>query len=186
LPINVKVSKQTTLDMISETSKNEPTKSSKQIVITQIDAKVGENELAIKVAFKMQPSKAAFSRVNSDLSFNNQPVNSVVIRIPQGPLATDECEYNCVLDMNGIAAGTYPVKVEMFEQWHSGERLCEATKELRVDYVPQTRQMRLVKIPTVKTVAGADLTVASRIEKDIYEEIEKIQKKEQFNKRDSW
>ena len=88
--------------------------------------------------------------------------------------------------MNGIAAGAYAVKVELFEQWESGERLCETTKELTVDYVPQTRQARLVKIPTVKTIAGADLAVASRIEKDIYEEIGKTQKKEQLNKRDNW
>lgn len=183
---SVKASKQTTLDRLPDTPKKEPTKSSKQIVITQIDANTGINELAIKVAFKLQPSKAAFSKVHSDLSFNSHPVNSVIIRIPQGPLATDECEYGCVLDMNGIAAGAYAVKVELFEQWESGERLCETTKELTVDYVPQTRQARLVRIPTVKTIAGADLAVASRIEKDIYEEIGKTQKKEQLNKRDNW
>ena len=88
--------------------------------------------------------------------------------------------------MNGIAAGAYTIKVELFEQWESGEKLCETTKELTVDYVPKTRQARLVKIPTVKTVAGADLAVASRIEKDIFEEIGKTQKKEQLNKRDNW
>ena len=183
---NVKTSKQTTLDRIPEVTKKEPAKSLKQITITQIGATIGENELALKVAFKLQPSKAAFSKIHSDLSFNSHPVNSVVIRIPQGPLATDECEYDCVLDMNGIAAGAYAVKVELFEQWESGEKLCETTKELTVDYVPQTRQARLVKIPTVKTVAGADLAVASRIEKDIFEEIGKTQKKEQLNKRDNW
>jgi hypothetical protein len=186
LPKNVKASKQTTLDRLPDTPKKGPTKSSKQIIITQIDANIGENDLALKVAFKLEPSKAAFSKVQSDLSFNSHPINSVVIRIPHGPLATDECEYDCVLDMNGIAAGTYNLKVEMFEQWQSGERLCETTKELTVDYVPQTRQSRLVKIPTVKTLAGADLAVESRTEKDIYEEIGKTQKKEQLSKRDNW
>ncbi len=186
MPKNIEASKQTTLDRLPEASKKEPAKSSKQIVITQIAANIGENELAIKVAFKMQPSKDAFSKVHSDLSFNSHPVNSVIIRIPQGPLATDECEYGCVLDMNGIAAGAYTVKVELFEQWQSGEKLSETTKELTVDYVPQTRQSRLVKIPTVKNVAGADLAVASRIEKDIYEEIGKTQKEEQLSKRDNW
>jgi hypothetical protein len=88
--------------------------------------------------------------------------------------------------MNGIAAGAYTVKVEMFEQWQSSERLCENTKELTVDYVPQTRQSRLVKVPTVKTVVGADLAVESRIEKTIFEEIGKTRKKEQLNKRDNW
>lgn len=88
--------------------------------------------------------------------------------------------------MTGITAGAYAVKVELFEQWESGEKLFETTKELTVDYVPKTRQARLVKIPTVKTVAGADLTVASRVEKTIFEEIGKTQKKEQLNKRDNW
>jgi len=186
LPSNLKAPKQITLDRLPEANKKEPAKSSKQIVITEIDATIGENELALKVAFKLHPSKASFSKVHLDLSFNSQHVNSVVMRIPQGPLATDECEYGYVLDMNGIAAGAYTVKVELFEQWESDAKLCETAKELTVDYVPKTRQARLVKIPTVKTIAGADLAVASRTEKDIYEEIGKTQKKEQLNKRDNW
>ncbi len=168
MPKTINTSKQITLDKLSEAARKEPAKSSKQIVITQIAATIGENELGLKIAFKLHPSKASFSKVHSDLSFNSHPVNSVVIRIPQGPLATDECEYGCVLDMNGIAAGAYAVKVELFEQWESGEKLCETTKELTVDYVPKTRQARLVKIPTVKTVAGADLAVASRYRKNYF------------------
>jgi hypothetical protein len=186
LPRTVNTSKQITLDKLSEAAKKEPAKSPKQIVITQIAATIGENELGLKVAFKLHPSKASFSKVHSDLSFNSQHVNSVVMRIPQGPLATDECEYGCVLDMTGITAGAYAVKVELFEQWESGEKMFETTKELTVDYVPKTRQARLIKIPTVKTVAGADLAVGSRIEKDIFEEIGKTQKKEQLNRRDNW
>ena len=186
MPKTVNTSKQITLDKLSEAARKEPAKSSKQIVITEVATTIGENELGLKVAFKLHPSKAAFSKVLADLSFNSQHVNSVVMRIPQGPLTTDECEYECVLDMNGIAAGAYVVRVEMFEQWISGERLCETAKELTVDYVPKTRQSRLVKIPTVKTVAGADLAVESSIEKTIFEEIGKTQKKEQLNKRDNW
>jgi len=44
-----------------------------------------------------------------------------------------------VLDMKGIPAGSYTIKVEMYELWSSGEKLSEAIKELNVDYAPQTR-----------------------------------------------
>lgn len=186
MPKKVTLSKQITLDRLPEDCSNKQFRSPKQIIITQLDAKIGENELVLKIAFRLQPALAAFSKIHSDLWFNTHSVNSVVNRIPQGPLSTDEYEYGCVLNMNGIPAGAYTVKVEMFELWQSGERLCEATKELTVDYVPKTRQARLVKIPTVKTVAGADLAVTSRIEKDMYEKIGKTQKKEQLSKRDNW
>jgi hypothetical protein len=55
-----------------------------------------------------------------------------------------------------------------------------------VEYVPQTRESRLVKVPIVKSVAGTDLTVVSELEKDIYREIEKTMKKEHISKRDDW
>jgi hypothetical protein len=43
-----------------------------------------------------------------------------------------------------------------------------------------------VKIPTVKSVAGSDLTVVSSSVKDIYREIEQDQKQEAISKRDEW
>jgi hypothetical protein len=42
----------------------------------------------------------------------------------------------------------------MFELWSSGERLTQAVKEVNIDYVPQTRESRFVKISTVKTSQG--------------------------------
>ena len=88
--------------------------------------------------------------------------------------------------MKGIAAGEYLIRVEMYEPWSSGEKLNFTSKEVTVHYVPQTRAERLVKIPTVKSVAGADLTVVSSSAKDIYREIEQDQKKESISKRDEW
>ena len=88
--------------------------------------------------------------------------------------------------MQGIPVGTHCIKIEMYELWSSGEKLCQTVKEITVDYVPQTRQMRLVKVPTVRSVAGADLAVVSDSEKNIYSEIEKTIKKEQQSKRDDW
>ena len=55
-----------------------------------------------------------------------------------------------------------------------------------MDYVPQTRESRFVKVPSVKSVAGKDLAVVSESEKDIYRGIEKTMKKEQLSKRDDW
>ncbi len=52
--------------------------------------------------------------------------------------------------------------------------------------VPQTRESRFVKVPTVKSIAGADLAVVSESEKKVYQEIEKTMKKEQLSQRDDW
>jgi hypothetical protein len=70
--------------------------------------------------------------------------------------------------------------------WSSGEKLSEALKELNIDYVPQTRESRFIKAPTVKSVAGKDLAIISEPEKAVYREIEKTIKKEQLSKRDDW
>ncbi len=74
----------------------------------------------------------------------------------------------------------------MYELWSSGEKLNFTSKEITVQYVPQTIADRLVKIPTVKSVAGSALVVVSSSEKNIYREIEKDQKQEFMSKRDEW
>ncbi len=145
-----------------------------------------EDELALKVGFRLLPSKAAFSKVKLDLSFDGQQISSVSIRVIQSPLARDDFELSPVLDMKGIPAGSHIIKVEMYELWSTGERLCQAAKEVSVDYVPQTRESRLIKVPIVKSVAGANLAVVSESEKDIYREIEENMKKELVSKRDEW
>jgi len=155
------------------------------ITITQIEPKTKEDELALKIAFKL-PAKKAFSRVQSGLWFDRQHVGSALIRMLQGPLATDESEFSAVLDMKGIPAGSHIIGVEMYGLWDSGEKLCRAIREITLDYVPQTRQSRLVKVPTVRSVAGADLAVVSESEKGIYRDIEKTVKREQSSKRDDW
>ena len=74
----------------------------------------------------------------------------------------------------------------MYEPSPSGEKLNFTAKEITVHYVPQTRASRLVKIPTVKSVAGTDLTVVSSSAKNIFREIEQDQKQEEISKRDEW
>jgi hypothetical protein len=55
-----------------------------------------------------------------------------------------------------------------------------------VEYVPQIRESKRIKIPIVKSIACIDLAVASEAEKSIYREIGESMKKELFSKRDEW
>ena len=190
MPKNLKLSKQLTLDNLPNTTKKEPAKTTtiqeKRIVITEIGTLTKEDELVLKVDFKLIPSKNAFSKVQSDLWFDEHKISSVSVRIPQGNLTTDDFELSPVLDMRGIPAGSHIIKVEMYELWSSGEKLSQVVKEVNVEYVPQTRQFRFVKVPIVKSFAGTDLVVISESEKDIYRRIEKTIKKEYSSKRDNW
>jgi hypothetical protein len=188
---NSKATKQLTLDNIPKTAtkqanNNTKTIQQKQIIITQIDTATKEDELALKIAFKLIPSKTAFSKVQADLLFDNQQITSITIRVLQGPLATDESEFTPILNMQGIPAGAHTLKIEMYESTSSNEKPCQATKETNVDYVPKTRQSKLIKVPTVKCVAGADLAVISNLEKGVYSEFERAIKNERLSKRDVW
>ena len=44
----------------------------------------------------------------------------------------------------------------------------------------------MIKVSTVKSVAGKDLVVVSESEKDIYREIDENIRKEAVSKRDNW
>lgn len=186
-----KLPKQLTLDNLHSVSKEKPIEMPtpihvKRIIITQIDTLTKEDELELKVSFTLVPSKDSFSKVKLDLWFDNQRIKSFSIMIPQSPLAKNEFELTPVLDMKGIPAGNHSIKLEMYELWSSGEKLLQTFKEVTVDYVPLTRESRLVKIPSVKSVVGADLAVVSESEQDLYRDIEKTTKKEQLSKRDDW
>ena len=188
---DVKHAKQTTLGILPEAQKEEPAKKElpqpeKKIEITEINASAREDELALKVGFKLVPSRTAFFRVSSDLVFDGQKIDSLHLRILQGPLATDDSEYSSVLDMTGIAEGQHSLRVEIYELWGSGEKLTCTSKETTVNYVPVRREDRLVKIPIMKSIAGADLAVVSASEKSIYREIEETMKKELESDRDEW
>ena len=74
----------------------------------------------------------------------------------------------------------------MYELWSSGEKLTCTTKEVTVNYVPINREDRLIKVPIVKSIAGADLMVVLDSDKSIYREIEETMKKELASKRDEW
>jgi hypothetical protein len=188
---DIKHSKQTTLGNPPEKHSTEPPKAAtpqqkKQIEITAISTTIRENELALKVGFKLLPSRTAFSRVTSDLYFDEQKIDSLRLRILQGPLATDDSEFSSVLDMTGIGKGQHRLRVEMYELWSSGEKLTCASKEVTLEYVPFKREDKLINVPIVKSVAGADLAIVSDAERNIYREIDEGMKKEAISKRDEW
>ncbi len=190
ISVNVKQKKQSTLEDLSfqfNINRNkEPIKSTKEIVINSVSETTKEDELAFKVDFSLLPSKASFSKVNLDLYFQEHLLNSTTISIPQSTLLNDTFEFLLIVDMKGIGAEEYLFRVEMYEMWSSGEKLNFTSKEMAVQYVQKTREERLVKIPTVKSVAGTDLTVVTSSAKNIYREIEQDQKQEEISKRDDW
>lgn len=186
-----KESKQTTLDNVQDEPRKVPAKTAdserkKQIVITGIGSAAKEDELELKVGFSLFPTKAFFSKIMWELYFNGQKIYTKQIQIPQGPLARQDFEITRVLDMKGINAGSHVIKVEMFELWPSGEKFTCASKEVNVDYVPVHREDRLIKVPTVTSVAGADLAISTNTEKAIHHEIEETMKKDLISKRDEW
>jgi hypothetical protein len=183
-------SNQTTLESLPAPSEklNQRTasKSKKQIIITEIGTATREDESDLKISFQLLPSKAAFSKIMSELYFDNCKMNCISIVIPQGPLSRDDFELSPVLDMNGINPGPHTIKVDLYELWLSGEKLTSANKEVRINYVPIKRVDRLVKVPFVKHIAGADLIVVSDNEKVIYFQLQEDIRKEQNGKRDGW
>jgi hypothetical protein len=70
--------------------------------------------------------------------------------------------------------------------WSSGERLKSFSKEATIDYVPVKREDRLIRVPIVKSAAGADLAIITDSERNIYREIEKDMKEESESRRDHW
>jgi hypothetical protein len=190
IAVDVKQAKQSTLEDLSFQFNIERTreamKPTKAIVINNISDTTKEDELALKVEFSLLPSKFSFSKINLDLFFQEHLLNSTTISIPQSILLNDTSEFPLILDMKGIVAGEYLIRVEMYEPWSSGEKLNFSFKEIAVQYVPQTREVRLVKTPTVKSVAGSDLTVVSSSAKNIFREIEQDQKQDAISRRDEW
>jgi hypothetical protein len=190
MKVDVKQAKQSTLDNLYFQFNIQKTKGiikpTKEIIINNITNETKEDELAIKVEFSLLPSKASFSKINLDLYFHEQLLKSSPLIIPQSSLLNNSFEFPQVLDMKGVPAGSYLFRVEMYELWSSGEKLNFTAKEVVVQYVPQTRESRLMKIPTVKSDAGVGLTVVSSAAKSIYREIEEDLKKESTSKRNEW
>jgi hypothetical protein len=188
--VAAKQSKQRTLESPPQVSKNaslKPIESSqrKQIVITEINTITREDELALKVSFKLLPSKNAFSKITADSFFDGQKLSSRNFSVLQGPLAVEDFELTSVLEMKGISAGSHVIRVEMCELC-SGEKLRCVSREVVIDYVPLRREDRLIKVPIVRNGASDDFAIVSDSEKDIYREIDESMRNEEASKRDEW
>ena len=85
MKVNVEQAKQSTLDDLSFQfnipKKNEENKPAKTITINRILVATKEDELELKIEFSLQPSKASFSKINLDLYFQDQLLNSTPLRI---------------------------------------------------------------------------------------------------------
>ncbi len=189
---DVKHSKQTLLGQPIP-PKKEPSRATppepkvqKQIQVTAVDAYNQEDELVLKIGFKLCPSRTAFSRVTVDLYFDGEKAESLRLKILQGPLATDTSEISSVLAMTGIGEGQHTVRVEMYELWSSEEKLTATVKEVSVNYLPVRREDRLIRVPIVKRSAGTDLAIASDSENRILRELEEEMRKAEVGRRDSW
>ncbi len=182
-------SKQSTLDNLSfhfNIQKAESNKSPKEILIDNISTAIKEDELVLNIEFTLLPSKLAFSRMNLDLYFSDQLLNSITLGIPQGALMTDTFAFPLVLDMRGMSAEEYLIRVEMYEPWSDTEKIAFTFKEIIVDYIPKTRQSRLLKVPIVKSISGSNVSVIGSSQKNIYSGIQQGLKKETLSKRDNW
>jgi hypothetical protein len=185
-----KQSKQSTIDDIiyqfnvqRAKGTNKPRKA---IIINDITIIAKEDELALKIGFNLLPSISSFSKINLDLYFQEGLINSTTLNIPQTALLNNSLEFPQFLDMKGMGTGEYVIRVEMYEPWPTDEKLNFTYKEITVQYTPQTREERLVKIPRAKNVADSELTIVSSNAKQIYREIENNAKKESISKRDQW
>ena len=189
--VDIKQSKQTTFDNLPETSKKEavepPGQTQKQIEIVEVNTETREDELKLKVWFRLLPSKTVFSRITAELYFDQHHFHTVPLKIHPSSLTKDNLEFNRVLEMTGITAGQHTIKVEMYELWSSGEKLTSASKEVAIDYFPvRTEDRHLIKVPFVKSEARADVAIVTEAEKSIYRETEENMKKELASKRDNW
>jgi len=182
--------KQSTLDNVSfqfnipkPKLSGEPTKA---IIINEIISSVKDDEFTLSVDFTLIPSKASFSKVNLDLFFDDQLLNSLTLRIPQSTLLNDKFVYPLALNMKGISQGNYLIRIEMYELWSSDEKLNFTSKTIVLDYIPQTKETRLLKVPIVKHIADSNLTVVSSSARTIYQELERDQKRELSSNKDEW
>ena len=145
----VKLSKQSRLDDVYcqlNVVRNEPVEPIKEIIISALDAVSKENgELALRTEFRLVPSKASFNKISLDLFFEDHLLKSSTLAIPQSMLLGDNLEYPLALDMKGIVEGNYLVRVEMYGPWSSGEKLNFISKEIAIQYVPQTSSVKVSK-----------------------------------------
>ena len=102
---NVKTLRKKTLSNLPKSPHKSPQENltpRKEIVITSVETQTKEEELDLKVSFRSQSSKLAYSKVLADLYFDGQRLDSLLLKIFQSPLITDYLEFNSVFRMRGF------------------------------------------------------------------------------------
>lgn len=179
-------SKQVTFDKLPEPKAAQPKPSvEKSIEIAQLEYSAKEDELEFTVAFRLLPSKNAFSSLTLELHFDENKLNTDVISIPPSKLLNDEFEFPIALDMKGICPGPHTVKVEIYERWDTGEKLTSASKYVIVEHSPTRKQDRYIKVPIVKRIDGAFKIIMPE-EQEFYEQLEKKRREEQSSMGEHW
>lgn len=179
-------SKQVTFDKLPEPKAAQPKPSvEKSIEIAQLEYSAKEDELEFTVAFRLLPSKNAFSSLTLELHFDENKLNTYVISIPPSKLLNDEFEFPIALDMKGICPGPHTVKVEIYERWDTGEKLTSASKYVIVEHSPTRKQDRYIKVPIVKRIDGAFKIIMPE-EQEFYEQLEKKRREEQSSMGEHW
>lgn len=100
--IAAKQPKQRTLDNVSEATNKVVQRSTKpeqekQIVIAEISTETKEDELKLKVEFRLYPSRLVFSKITAYLFFDTKKMSTVPMSIPVGPLVADCSEFTSTL-----------------------------------------------------------------------------------------
>lgn len=163
-----------------------PATQNKQIAITRISSETKEDKLTLEVEFRLLPTKTVFSKIRSDFWFDEKRINSTLLDIIHSFGSTNEFYLKATLDLNGVSTGKHPVKAEMYEVSSHGEKHSHAMKEATIEYLQQSRESRLRRVPMVKRVEGQGVAIVSDREKYIYREIEDIMKKDLISKQDKW
>jgi hypothetical protein len=158
----------------------------RQIILNEIDTILRDDELIVKIGFSLSPSKASFSRIKCDLFFNSQPLKRNLVAIPQSQILTNDFELTpIILDMKGLDAGIYTIRVDLCELLPLVNGTC-SSREITVRYFPSKKEVRYIKIPIVKRFEGEALEVMSEFDKNIYRDINQTIKKELASKQDEW
>ena len=158
----------------------------RQIILTKIYLENHVNESTLEVDFKLLPNKRFFSKIKSDLWFDNKRVKSVLFDIMHSFGSTDEFSLKVTLDQNGITPGLHLVKVEMKEVSSHRTKQIDVVKETMVDFEKQIKKSRLRKIQLVKKVEGQGIVIISSKDKDIIGIIKANKKNDLLSKRDTW
>jgi hypothetical protein len=124
---------------------------SRQIILIKTESSQSKNELVIKVAFALSPSKSVFPSIRCNLFFDGQQIKTNLVTIPQNQVATNDFELTpIVLDMKGLNAGFHTFRVDLSELLPLKNKV-SSSKEFTIEYVSALKAEKYVKLPVVKT-----------------------------------